>query len=281
MKIPATNKSGQRKLARLTVIGLLLAASLSALVTLTAQAQTETGQISGKVTDQNGALVSNASVTIKSASTGATRSATTGAEGFFVVTNLQPGIYDVIVKATGFSDKISQVNVTVGAKVSIDVSLAVTAIAAGVVDVVASSGVEVNNTHQELSSVVSGKQITELPTLTRNPYDLVVISGNGAQDPNGATMGRGVNVSINGQRSASTNILLDGADNNNVFTASVGQSVPLDSVQEFRVITSNFSAEYGRASGGIVNVETKSGANKFHDAAYDFTRVASLASYGF
>src|SRR5262245_49844604 len=281
MKIPATNKSGQRKLARLTVIGLLLAASLSALVTLTAQAQTETGQISGKVTDQNGALVSNASVTIKSASTGAIRSATTGAEGFFVVTNLQPGLYDVIVKSTGFSDKIAQVNVTVGAKISIDVSLAVTAIAAGVVDVVASGGVEVNTAHQELSSVVSGKQITELPTITRNPYDLVVISGNNATDPNGATMNRGVGAAINGQRAASTNILLDGADNNNLFSASVGQSVPLDSVQEFRVITSNFSAEYGRASGGIVNVATKSGSNSFHGAAYDFIRDSAKHSNDF
>src|SRR5262249_43924824 len=122
---------------------------------------------------------------------------------------------------------------------------------------------------------------TELPTLTRNAYGLVAISGNGAQDPSGSTMNRGANFAINGMRAASTNILLDGADNNNTFTASVGQSVPLDSVQEFRVITSNFSAEYGRASGGIVNVATKSGTNGFHGAAYDFNRVAALASNGF
>src|SRR5262245_45348686 len=273
--------SERRQGGRLIIVGMLLAAALSAIVSLNAQAQTETGQISGKVTDQNGALVSNASVTIKSTSTGATRTAATSAEGFFIVTSLQPGVYDVTVKAQGFGDKVTQVNVTVGAKVSVDVSLAVSQIAAGVVEVVATGGIEVNTTHQELSSVVSGKQITELPTLTRNPYDLVVISGNNAQDPNGATAGRGVNYSINGQRAASTNILLDGSDNNNTFTASIGQSVPLDSVQEFRVITSNFSAEYGRASGGIVNVATKSGTNNFHGAAYEFNRVAALASNGF
>jgi len=246
-----------------------------------ALAQTETGQISGKVTDQNGSLVSNASVTIKSASTGAIRSATTSAEGFFIVTNLQPGVYDLTVKSSGFGDKVTQVNVTVGSKVSVDMTLAVTAISAGVVDVVASDGVEVNTTNQELSSVVSGKQITELPTLTRNPYDLALISGNIAQDPSGATMGRGVNVAINGQRAASTNIMLDGADNNNTFTASVGQTVPLESVQEFRVITSNFSAEYGRASGGVVNVATKAGTNAFHGSLFEFNRVAALASNGF
>src|SRR4030095_3697938 len=157
---------------QLIVLGLLLAAALSAIVPMSAQAQSETGQISGFVKDPNGSLVTGASVTIKSVSTGAIRSATTSGEGFFVVTNLQPGLYDVIVKATGFSDKTAQVNVPVGSRSSIDLSLAVTAIAAGVVDVVASGGVEVNTTHQELSSVISGNQITELPTLTRNPYDL-------------------------------------------------------------------------------------------------------------
>ncbi|MGH9844990.1 MAG: TonB-dependent receptor plug domain-containing protein, partial [Blastocatellia bacterium] len=169
---------------------------------------------------------------------------------------------------------------TVGSKVSVDVTLALTAITAGVVDVVASGGIEVNTTHQELSDVVSGKQISELPTLTRNPYALVAISGNVAADPNGAS-GNGVGYSINGQRAASTNILLDGADNNNTFSATVGQSVPLDSVQEFRVVTSNFSAEYGRASGGIVNVATKSGTNEIHGTAFEFNRVAALASNGF
>ncbi|MFN7948493.1 MAG: carboxypeptidase regulatory-like domain-containing protein [Blastocatellia bacterium] len=243
-------------------------------------AQTETGQISGKVTDPTGAVVTGASVTVKSPTTGATRSVTTSGEGLYNVTNLQPGIYDVTVKAQGFADRTTQVEVTVGSKVSVDVALAVTAISAGVVDVVASGGVEVNTQHQELSDVVSGKQITELPTLTRSPYSLIALSGNIAGDPNGST-GNGVGYSINGQRAASTNILLDGADNNNTFSATVGQSVPLDSVQEFRVVTSNFSAEYGRASGGIVNVATKAGTNTFHGTVFDFNRVAALASNSF
>src|SRR5262245_33717238 len=286
MKIIEPMKFGQKMFSdklrewRLAVLGLLLAAAISAIVPMSAQAQ-ETGSILGTVSDPNGGRVPNASVTIKSASTGTTRTATTSSEGFFIVTNLQPGVYDVTVKATGFAVKVIQVNVTVGAKVTIEAPLAVSEIAAGVVDVVATAGVEVNTANQELSSVVSSKQVTELPTLTRNPYDLVAISGNGGQDPNGSTMGRGANYAINGMRAASTNILLDGADNNNTFTASVGQRVPLDSVQEFRVITSNFSAEYGRASGGIVNVATKSGTNNFHGTAFGFKRVAALASNGF
>ncbi len=98
----------------------------------------------------------------------------------------------------------------------------------------------------------------DLPTLTRNPYDLVATSGNVTEDNNS---GRGAGYAINGQRSADTDILLDGGENVNLFTATVGQSIPLDSVQEFSVLTNNFTAEYGRAGGGVVNVATKSGTN--------------------
>ena len=93
--------------------------------------------------------------------------------------------------------------------------------------------------------------------------------------------GRGAGYAINGMRSASTSILLDGVENVDNFTATVGQAVPLDSVQEFRVITGDFSAEYGRASGGIVNVGTIAGTNAFHGTAYEFNRISRLASNGF
>src|SRR4029453_6937239 len=92
---------------------------------------------------------------------------------------------------------------------------------------------------------------------------------------------RGTGFAINGQRSASTNVLLDGGENVDLFVAGVGQSVPLDSVPEFRGITSNFSAEYGRASGGIVNVATKAGSNAFHGSLYAFNRISALASNSF
>lgn len=256
----------------------------SVLFTLTvvfgfAQAQTETGQISGKISDPNGAVVSGATVTIKAPATGFTRTSTTNSEGVFSITNLQPGVYDVQVKASGFAEKTAQVNVTVGSKVSVDMALAVTGTTASV-EIVAGGGVDVNTQHQEISDVISSKQITELPTLTRNPYALVALSGNVSGDANGSTA-NGVGFSINGQRAASTNILLDGADNNNTFSALVGQTVPLDSVQEFRIITSNFSAEYGRASGGIVNVATKAGTNSFHGTVFEFNRVSKLASNSF
>src|SRR5271169_4746560 len=89
---------------------------------------------------------------------------------------------------------------------------------------------------------------------------------------------RGAGYSINGQRSSNTDILLDGGENVDLFTATVGQSVPLDSVQEFRVVTSDFTAEYGRAGGGVINVSTKSGTNQFHGTLYEFNRVSALAA---
>ncbi|HVF48495.1 MAG TPA: TonB-dependent receptor [Pyrinomonadaceae bacterium] len=252
-------------------------------------AQTETGQITGKVVDPNGAVVAGATAVAKSVETGAERTATTNEEGVYTFTNLQPGLYDVAITATNFGKATQRVQVTVGGRASLETALSVSEAISETIDVVASSGVEVNTQTQELSNVVSGTQIRELPTITRNPYNLVQLSGNAntddpstsQNDTGGTATFRGAGASINGQRAASTNILLDGSDNNNSYTATVGQSIPLDSVQEFRVITSNFSAEYGRASGGVVNVATRAGSNDFNGTAYAFNRISKLASNGF
>lgn len=237
----------------------------------------ETGQIIGTVKDANGAVVAGATVTIKNDVTGLTRTASTNNEGGFIVTNLQSGTYTVTVAQAGFANFEQKVILTVGSKFSVEATLRAGGVT-GSVDVVGGGIAEVNTQEQQLSTVVSQKQLTELPTLTRNAYSLVGISGNASSaDPSG----RGAGFAINGQRAASTSILLDGGENVDTFTASIGQSTPLDSVGEFRVITSNFSAEYGRASGGIVNAVTKGGTNEFHGSIYAFNRISKLASNGF
>src|SRR5438128_613404 len=225
---------------------------LLVMVTASAVGQQETGQITGRVVDPQDRVVPGATVTVKSVGTGAERTATADDQGTYIVTNLQPGLYDVTVKSGQFAENTQRVQVTVGAKVSLETKLSTQAVAANVEVVASAGGVEVNTTDQQLSNVVTGTQVRELPTLTRNPYDLVGISGN----VNAGAGGRGTGYSINGLRAASTSILLDGVENVDNFTATVGQQVPIDSVQEFRVITGNFGAEYGRASGGIVNVAT-------------------------
>ncbi len=268
---------------------LMLAALLLFASSAASLGQTETGQLSGKISDPNGALVAGATVTVKSVNTGRELTATSNEEGTYTVTNLQPGLYDVTTSAQGFAPSTQRVQVTVGSRTPVETALAVGGVAGETINVVAGGGVEVNTQTQELSNVVSGTQIRELPTITRNPYNLVQLSGNAAtddpstsqNDTGGTSTYRGAGASLNGQRAASTNILLDGTDNNNSYTATVGQLIPLDSVQEFRVITSNFSAEYGRASGGIVNVATRAGSNDFHGTAYAFNRLSRLASNGF
>src|SRR5215204_7312429 len=159
------------------VLGLLLFALCPP-----AFAQLETGQIIGRVTDPNSAVVPGAAVVVKSVETGAERAATTDAEGAYAVTNLQPGLYEVTVQAQSFAKSTQRVQVTVGAKASLETQLSLTEITGEQVDVVANAGVEVNTQNQELSNVISGRQIRELPTITRNPYNLVQLSGNAQTD---------------------------------------------------------------------------------------------------
>jgi hypothetical protein len=152
--------------------------------------------------------------------------------------------------------------------------------------VVAEGGVEVNTQTQELSQVVDTEQLAQLPSLTRNPYDFVGISGNVSSGDNTSTSSssgqnltnRGVGYAINGQRESGTEILLDGVENIAVFSEGIGQDIPVDSVQEYSVITNNYSAEFGRASGGVVNVTTKPGTNKYHGSAWGFNRLSAYTA---
>jgi outer membrane receptor protein involved in Fe transport len=254
------------------VFGLLTMALLATPL----MAQTETGQITGTITDPTGAAVPGAKVMVRSAGTGATRNLESSADGTYTVTNLLPAEYTITVESPGFVKVERRVGVAVGMRVAQDIRLEV-ASATTTVEV-SESVAQVNTETQTLGQVITQNQIRELPNLTRNPYQFVALSGNVSD----ASLGtRGAGVSINGQRESSTNILLDGGSNNDEFTGAIGQQIPLDAVQEFSVLTSNFTAEYGRASGGIVNVVTKSGTNAFHGTAYEFNRVSQFASNTF
>lgn len=254
--------------AALLALGLFLVMGL--------MAQTETGQITGTIQDATGAVVPNATITAKNVANGAQRSTTTNSTGLFVLPNLPPGTWDVTIGAAGFANQKVRTTVDVGAKVAMDRKLEV-GTASTTVDV-AEGAVQVNTESQTLSSTITTQQVTELPSLTRNPYDFVATMPNVASDTGS---NRGVGYAINGMRSASTNVMLDGVANNNEFTATVGQQVPMDAVQEYNVQSSNFTAEYGRAAGGIVNLITRSGTNDFHGSAYEFNRVSALASNSF
>ncbi len=249
-----------------------------ALLVPSASAQTETGQISGTVTDASGSAIADAKVEVKSPNTGFTREITTSSTGYYSISGLKPDVYEVSVEATGFQRFVRRVNVSVGSIAEASASLTVGS-KSETIEVTGTTDVVVNTENQTLSETITSREMEMLPTSpTRNPYALVGISGNVAED---MTSNRGAGFAINGQRSASTDILLDGAENVDNFTASVGQTVPLDSVQEFSVLTNNFTAEYGRASGGVINLVTKSGTNSFHGSAYEYNRVSALSANTF
>lgn len=259
------------------------------LVTAAAFAQVETGQIAGTVTDESGAVVPGATVTVKNLSSNAERTAQTSATGSYVVVGLRPGTYQVSISSGQFKPFSSKIEVTVGGHATLDAKLSVNATVTEV-QVVAEGGAQVNTSTQEISQVIDSQQVLELPSLTRNPYDFVAISGNisngdagasgsssmGSNSQNSST--RGVGFNINGQRSSGTEILLDGVENISVFGDSIGTFVPLDSMQEYRVSTSNFEAQFGRASGGVVNVTTKSGSNAVHGDVWEYNRLSDYTS---
>jgi hypothetical protein len=272
----------------------LLSFLTAALMLLTAAqlfGQLETGKISGTVRDTSGAVIPDATVTVKSVATGVERSVQSGSIGQYLISALTPGIYEVRVTNKGFKTFQTSVEVTVGGSATLDAQLEIGE-STTVVEVVGGGSTEVNTQTQEMSQLVDRQQMAQLPSLTRNAYDFVSLSGNvsngdstsvnqGNNNVSGSGQSlttRGVSFSLNGQRQSGTEILLDGVENVAVYSYAVGENVPIDSVQEYSVITNNFSAEYGRASGGVVNVTTRAGTNQFHGSGWEFNRLAAYTA---
>jgi hypothetical protein len=278
---PIDMKVGCTALRRNAVRALIL----TLLVCPWIRAQVDKGQIAGTVSDQSGAALSGAAITLKNAASNAERSTRSSDTGAFTIVGLEPGTYSVTVTADQFKPFSTNLEVTVGGHLTLDPRLSVST-SITEVQVLAEGGAAVNTQTQELSQFIDTRQLAQLPSLTRNPYDFVVLSGNvsnGDSTTNNVNSGqnltsRGVGYSINGQRQTGTEILLDGVENISVFSFEVGEQVPIDSVQEYNIVTNNFAAEYGRASGGIVNLTTKQGTNRFHGSGWEFNRLSAYTA---
>jgi hypothetical protein len=261
-------------------LGLL---ALPAIAPTAVYAQVDTGTIAGTVTDPTGAVVPNVTVNARNVGTNATRTAATTSNGVYVFSGMPAARYEISVRAPGFNAYQQQVETTVGGTVTVDARLTVGTGTQVVAVTAGAGGAEVNTQNQEVSQIIGTQQVAQLPSLTRNPYDFVGVSGNvsngdTAQNKAQNSSLRGVNYNLNGQRASGTDILLDGVENDDVFNTGVGQTVPLDSVQEYRVVTNNFSAQYGRASGGVVNVISKAGTNNLHGDAWGFNRLSAYTA---
>jgi outer membrane receptor protein involved in Fe transport len=254
-------------------------------------AQVNNGVISGTVRDKAGAMVAGAKVTARNLDTSFERTVQTNSQGYYILPALPLGPYELTITSQDFAVFKDRAQVTVGGLAVVDAVLGVASASTTVEVTSQSAAVEVNTQTQEQSQIVSEEQIAQLPSLTRNPYDFIAVSGNvsggdrSSQSGNPQTSGggqnssdRGVGFNINGQRASGTEILLDGMENSNIFDTTISLLIPQDAVQEFRVVTNNFDAQYGRASGGVVNVSTKSGTNNFHGSAWEYNRLSAYTA---
>ncbi|HEY3835138.1 MAG TPA: TonB-dependent receptor, partial [Bryobacteraceae bacterium] len=237
--------------------------------------QNESGYIAGSVRDSDGKVIPAASVHIAAIRSGEKRETVASRNGTYQAAALRPGSYRITASAEGFTPAVAEVMIHVGAHVRQEFVLQ-RATGANRVRRRVISGIETTTPTQ--AELVTGSELNGLPNLTRDPYRMAELAGNVSDAGLGT---RGVGLAMNGQRESSTTILLDGADNKDEFSGSIGHPYPLDSTLEFSILTSDFTAQYGRASGGIVNVAGKSGSNEFHATAYEFNRVSALASNSF
>jgi outer membrane receptor protein involved in Fe transport len=233
-----------------------------------------TGSILGTVTDSRGDVVAGASVTVRQRDTNFTRTGATDEAGNYRFSALPIGPYHVTITAAGFRAGEGEVRLEVGQETRLDAALAVGGEAADFTsDVVASD--EITPDTSTVGTVVDNRKITDLPLNGRNFLQLGALIPGVAAAPGGGGSEGGTFVgafSVGGQRDRGANYQLDGADNNQGINNNAATFVNVDAIQEFSIETSTFSAEYGRNSGAVVNVATRSGTNDFHGTLFEFLR---------
>jgi hypothetical protein len=240
-------------------------------------AQTSLGQIAGTITDPSGAVVPGATVTITELGTQNVHKIVSDSSGFYVVTNLPIGDYSVAAAATGFTgEKRTGITITADAHVTADFHLQVGS-TTEVVSVSTTSAETLNTTSGELAHVIDTKEVEGLPLNGRNYTQLMtLIPGAVVTNPDifsVTTSLTSTNQVINGNRADSANLTVDGAYNQAAGSnGSLINNVGPDFIQEVKIETSNFSAEFGRTSGPAFNIVTKSGTNKFHGTVFEDLR---------
>jgi hypothetical protein len=230
-----------------------------------------TAQLNGSVHDPSGAVVPNATITIADASKGVSRTTTSDGQGNYQILLLPPGTYTVTANAPGFSKTIANnVVLTVGEQASLMITLSIS----GSETVNVSAGADLIETQRSSqSTTVDQIRINNLPINGRNYINFTLTNSQIARDaaPSvGAIPTSGLN--FGGARARSNSINVDGADAGDYISGGTRATVSQDAVQEFQIVTNGFDAEYGRASGGVVNIVTKSGANAMHGSAFGFLR---------
>ena len=246
-------------------------------------AQETTARVAGQVTDQSGAVVANAEVSLINPQTREARNATTDGDGYFSITLIPPGRYDLSIKVQGFKEHVNTgLDLNVNDRKTINVALE-----PGLVSetVTITTEAPLLQTSPTVGDVIENRRVVELPLNNRNFMQLISLVP-GVTSTGDSEIGVGltntVNISIGGQRRNSINFLVDGVMDTDVGSNITLLSVPtIDSIQEFRVITSVPTAEFGRSGGGVVNLITRGGTKDFHGGVYEFVRNDKLNANSF
>ncbi|MBM3788020.1 MAG: hypothetical protein FJW30_27050 [Acidobacteria bacterium] len=245
-------------------------------------AQSFTGSILGTVKDASGAVVPNAQIAVTNVDTNLRANETTSADGFYRANNLPPGNYRIEVTASGFKKAVREsLNLAITQQLQVDVALTVGEVADSIT--VEATAVALETTTSSLGKVVENKRIVNLPLNTRNVYSLIFLTP-GVAGAIGNSYGE-MRYSVNGARARMMDTLIDGvtASHSTVNGLSGGISVfpSVDAIEEFKVMGSNYSAEYGRSMGSVLNVAFKSGTNTLHGSVYEFLRNSVMDSNNF
>lgn len=251
-------------------------------------AQAVSGTILGAVRDSSGAAIAKAPVTVSSAQTGVTRTVYTDQNGEYTAASLPPGVYAVRVEMQGFkTTSLTNLQLGVDQKLRADVTLELGAVVEAIL--VEARAPVVKSDSSELGETVTEHQIKDLPLNGRDFVQLTrIIPGVVRGIPGANIDGAGslawrasASFSANGQRTRDNSFLLDGVDNNETWLNSVVVFPSIDALEEFKVQTSTYSAEFGRSSGGVVNIQIKSGSNDFHGSGFEFLRNDKLDANDF
>src|SRR5213080_358764 len=271
----------------------LLAVTLGFLFPAASRGQVAGGTISGTVTDSSGRVIGNVQITINNLATGVTRDVTTNDGGFYSAPNLLPGTYQAKFSAKGFKTEArSGIALTVGATEVLDLTMKV-GTAVETIQVTGEAPA-VQLATSDISAVVNATTVRELPLNGRSWTDLATLQPgvdaihtqpDFAAGTDRGNRGFGQQLTISGARPQQNNYRLDGVSLNDYANGApgsvLGGNLGVDAIQEFSVLTSNYSAEYGKTSGGVVNAITRSGTNAFHGSAYEFLRNSALDARNF
>jgi len=266
--------------------------TLVLLLTTVASAQSFRGSIRGKVIDPSGSIIAGAKVSAKNTGTGLTREATTGDDGGYVLAELPAGVYTVTAQAAGLSPAAMNVQVNVGLDTAADFDLTKVEKRQEQLNVTAEAPL-IETARDVLGEIVERQLVIELPLNGRDFGKLVALVPGATVEPSGVAgtqFGFG-QFNINGNRDRSNNYTLDGTDNNDPYfnnsalnqvgiTGAPASLLPIDAIQEFN-LQSHFGAEYGRNSGSVVNILTRSGTNQLHGSAFGFFRNSALDARNF